>query len=103
MINENLLQTDSYDKEKAHFTVTLLMTLFKLKQNSNVDDVYMAFNMDKIEIYVFTFKEDFDCEDFIIHSIADWEMQQLYFPEVYINQSEDGKMNILPRGAMKIC
>ncbi len=102
MLNQEI-QPDNYIKEKAHFTITLLMTLCKLKQNENVDDVYFNPNIDKIEIYVFTYKEDFSTEDFIIQTIVEWEKEQKYFPEIYINQSDEGKINILPRGAMKIC
>ena len=102
MLNENL-QFDSYSQEKARFTITLLLTLFKLKENTNVDDIYINPNTSKLEIYVFCYKEDFKCEDFIIDTISEWEIEQKYFPEVYINTNDEGKINILPRGALKIC
>lgn len=46
---------------------------------------------------------DFECDDFIIETISEWETEQKYFPELFINLTNEGKMNILPRGSMKIC
>ena len=102
MLNENLQFID-FSQEKARFTITLLLALSKLKENKNVDDVYINLNSSKLEIYVFCFEEDFECEDFIIETISEWEAEQKYFPELFINLTDEGKMNILPRGSMKIC
>lgn len=102
MLEEKKLLENQDCRDKVLFMMSLLRTLLDLKQNSNIDDVYINFNLDKIEIYVFNYDENFDTEDFITETIVEWERQQNYFPELFINTS-DGKMNVLPRTAIRVC
>ena len=100
MLNEN--DIERIQPEKAEFTISLVLALGKLKENNNVDDVYLNFNLSKLEIYVFVKSEDIETEDFINRTITEWEVEQKYFPELFIYQS-DCKMNILPRKVVKVC
>lgn len=102
MLNENIITPDEISQDKAVFTISLISVLAQLKENSNIDDIYMNFNLGRLEIYIFVFEENFDTEDFITKNMAAWETEQRYFPELFINVSEQ-KMNILPRKAAKVC
>ena len=97
-----LIENNCLSKDKVLFMFSLFETLMKLKNNKNIDDVYIYQGIDKIEIYVFDYKEDFETEDFVTETLVKWEQSQGYFPEVFINLS-DNKMNLLPRKAIKIC
>lgn len=100
MLNEKEIQ--QRQPEKAEFAISLILALGKLRENNNVDDVYLNFNLSKLEIYVFVKSEDIETEDFINRTITEWEVEQKYFPELFIYQS-DCKMNILPRKVVKVC
>lgn len=102
MLNENVINPNNISQDKVIFTISLVSVLRRLKDNSNIDDIFLNFNLDKLEIYVFVFEENFDTEDFITKNIVEWETAQCYFPEVFINLSEQ-KMNLLPRKAVKVC
>ncbi len=102
MLNEKFLNQDNNSRDKAFFAVSLMSTLWKLKELDKVDDIYLNLNMEKLEIYIFVFEEDFETENNISEILSDWEMQQYYYPEIFINISEQ-KMNLLPRSVVKIC
>lgn len=101
--DEHFMKKNSISvNEKVQFMFSLFKTLVKLKDDENIDDVYLYEGEDKIEIYVFNKVENFDTEDFITETIVQWEQEQCYFPEVFINTPEN-KMNILPRKSFRIC
>lgn len=89
-------------REKSEFTFSLLNTLVKIKEVENVDDIYMNFYNEKLEIYVFLQKENLDSEEIISGILSEWERKELYFPELFIYENSN-KMNILPRKTIRIC
>ncbi len=105
MINEDMLKDSNnvLSQDRVRFMYSLFASLHSLKEDANIDDVYLYPNLNKIEIYIFTFDENFQTEDFITSTMTKWEQMENYFPEIYINQSSDKKINILPRKALKIC
>lgn len=100
--NAELQMSDN--REKIAFISTLFNTLTDIKNSLTITDIYINFS-EKIEIYVFVPKENIDEERKIYEKLTEWESKKLYFPELFIYQEDeiDGKMNILPRGVMKIC
>lgn len=101
----NKAELQMYDnREKIEFFSTLCGTLVGIKNSLSIIDIYINFS-DKIEIYIFVPTENIEEERKIYEKITEWESKKLYFPEVFIYQEDeiDGKINILPRGVMKIC
>lgn len=92
------------NREKIEFFSSLFGTLVNIKNSLAIEDIYVNFS-DKIEIYIFVPTENIEEERNIYEKITSWESEKLYFPEVFIYQEDeiDGKMNILPRGVVKIC
>lgn len=105
VINENEILENSINNTKiAHFTFSLMKTLNNITNLENVDDIYLSQqNFGKIEIYVFLKNNSLDDEDKISELLTNWEMDQLYFPELFIYSNEDKKMNVLPRSAVRVC
>ena len=102
LAKEVLEEKTLISKDKLKFMASLFDTLTKLKTNENIDDVYIYCRMDKLELYIFNFQEDYDTENFVTETLSKWEIKESYFPEVYINTSDE-KMNILPRKSIKVC
>lgn len=103
MIDEMRLEENSLSRDKILFFGSLIKMLNNLKENKNVVDVYLNFNFDKMEVYVFTKDEDdFETEDFITSTMAEWESEKNCFPETFINKNDE-QLNLLPRTAIKIC
>ena len=102
LAKEVLEEKTLMSKDKLKFMASLFDTLTKLKTNGNIDDVYIYCGMDKLELYIFNFKEDYDTENFVTETLSKWEIKESYFPEVYIHTSDE-KMNILPRKSIKVC
>ena len=102
MLEAKLIDESKNSVDKGIFFVTLLQTLYGLKEICNVENIYINFNMNKIELYIFNKEENFDTENSISEKLSEWEQQQCYFPETFINVSGN-EMNILPRTALKVC
>lgn len=62
----------------------LMLTLNDIKKMENVESVYLNIADNKLEIYIFYDKENFEIEDKITKYITDFEEYHKYFPEVYI-------------------
>jgi len=102
MLEEKFIDESKNFVDKGIFAVTLFQTLNSLKEIENVENIYINFNMSKIELYIFNKEENFDTENKISEKLSDWEQKQCYFPETFINISGT-EMNILPRTALKVC
>lgn len=102
MLEEKFIDESKNSVDKGIFVVTLLQTLNNLREIENVENIYINFNMNKIELYIFNKEENFDTENIISEKLAEWEQKQCYFPETFINIS-GSEMNILPRTAIKVC
>lgn len=106
MINESELNTDILleNKQQVNFTMAFFRTIFNVKQNKNVDDIYLNLSSEKMEIYIFLNEESFDDEMFVSEQFTNFEKEVLYFPEIFIYlNNEVDKMNVLPRKVLKIC
>lgn len=104
MLNEGLqdyMAQGKQDKDKAVFFISLIQTFYSLKENENVDSIYLFLN-EKLEIYIFVKDDDdMDVQEYVIGKITNWEQEQLYFPEVFIRTSGE-EINELPRGAVRV-
>lgn len=82
----------------------LICTLGDIKKIDAVDSVYLNESNEKLEIYVFYDKENFDIEDTITKYFTDWEESYKYFPELFIYPLDmiTSKSTTLPQSAMEI-
>lgn len=106
MINESELNTEtiSENKQQIGLIKTLFQTIINLKQNENIDDIYINPTSEKMEVFVFLKQESFDDEMFISEQFTNFEKEVLYFPELFIYSNDEvNKMNVLPRKVLKIC
>ena len=105
MIEEKeLTENNFYNSKFANFIYSLMKTLSEIAQIDNVDDIYLnQQHYGKIEIYTFLKNNSLDDEDKIAELLTNWEMNSLYFPELFIYSAEDKKMNVLPRTAVRVC
>ena len=106
MINEKeqVLKTVFTNVELTPLVFDLYCTLNDIKKIESVKSVYLNISSYKLEIYVFYEKENFDVEDKIIELVANFEMQYLYFPEVFIEPLDmiERKELILPQSAREV-
>ena len=94
----------SENKQQSIMALSLFNTFFNIKQNSNIDDIYVNFSSDKLEVYVFLNKESYEDENFISEQFTNFEKDVLYFPELFIYSNDEvEKMNVLPRKVLRIC
>lgn len=105
MIEEKeIIENNSNNTKIASFIVSLMKTLNEIVQMDNVDDIYINQQCyGKLEIYAFLKECSLDDEDKISELITNWEMDTLYFPELFIFSNDDKKMNVLPRTAIRVC
>lgn len=106
MINESELNTELVEENKQQISLmrTLFQTIINVKQNENVDDIYINPTSDKMEVFVFLKNESFEDEMFISEQFTNFEKEVLYFPELFIYSNDEvNKMNVLPRKVLKIC
>ena len=92
------------DAKITPFVFDLMYMLRKIKQTATVQNVYFNKANEKLEIYVFYEKEDFDIEDEITKYFTDWETSYKYFPELFIYPLDmiDNKNLLLPINALEI-
>ena len=92
------------NSEITPFVFDMLCSLRDIKNTETVDSVYINAVNDKLEIYVFYEKENFDIENKIIKYLTDWEESYRYFPEIFVyplDMIEDKKMS-LPESAREV-
>ena len=106
MINEEIkpMKAVFTNNEISPFVFDLLCTFRDIKKVQTVDSVYVNLANDKLEIYVFYLKEDFNIEDEIVKYITNWEEQYGYFREVFVYALDkiEKKELALPLGVMEI-
>lgn len=66
------------------FVFDFFCAIKNIKDVDSVNSVYMNSSEDKLEIYIFYEKENFDIEEKISKYLTDWEEQYRYFPEIFI-------------------
>ena len=102
-LNEkNIEETKNLSQKKIEFMYSLFDTFSKIKEIKNVDDIYLNFGSDNLEVYCFLKESSLDDEDEVSKLFSMWEMNQLCFPELFIFSNEDKKLNVLPRTANKV-
>ncbi len=82
----------------------LVCTLGDVKRTETVDSVYLNMSNEKLEIYVFYEKENFEIEDKLTKYFTDWEESYKYFPEIFVYPLDmiTSKQTSLPQTAMEI-
>lgn len=83
------------------FVFDLFCAISNIKKTETVDSLYINSSNDKLEIYVFYEKENFDIENKISKFLTDWEEQYKYFPEIFIYPLDmiENKEIALPKNA----
>ncbi|HIZ28589.1 MAG TPA: hypothetical protein H9673_05295 [Candidatus Adamsella sp.] len=75
--------------------------LSEIKETETVDSVYLNESNEKLEIYIFYEKENFEIEDRIMKCLTNWEEDYFYFPEMFIYPLDmiSCKNEVLPNSA----
>lgn len=106
MINEKeqTFKTVFSNIEISPLVFDLYCTINDIKKIETVQSVYLNQSSYKLEIYVFYEKENFEVEDKIIKLVSDFELQYLYFPEVFIEPLDmiERKELVLPQSAREV-
>ncbi len=106
MINEKEIaqKTVFTDVQIPPFVFDFYGMINDIKKNDGINSVYLNSAHNKLEIYIYYEKEDFELEDKITKSITDFEENYKFFPEVYIYPLDmiESKELTLPKTAMEI-
>lgn len=92
------------NSEISPLVFDLICAFAKIRGTESVDGIYLNIVNDKLEIYIFYEKENFDIEDKILKYLTDWQEQYKYFPEIFIYPLDmiESKELTLPKTATKI-
>lgn len=108
------IRCDDIDKRSqknvytANQITPLLFDLFcmlsNIKETETVNSVYLNESNEKLEIYVFYEKENFEIEDKIMYHFTNWEEDYSYFPEIFVYPLDmiSGKNDVLPGSAKAV-
>ena len=92
------------DVQNSPFVFDFYGMINDIKKNNGIDSIYLNYANNKLEIYIYYNKENFELEDKITKSITDFEENYKFFPEVFIYPLDmiESKKLTLPKTAREI-